>query len=288
MENMEELIKLIGHEYTVKKISRTLCETAEKLRPGIVGAMHVTCADESEHECVQAFQKGFVQHHLPELKFAQQSAFRISNLGGRYDWGAFGIAEEHFVLPRDQKSFKLMVAKVNSHVGVISETDREYYGYYKRYGMNSACCGALNSLMAGKQGPFLDELRELFRSGGKERLQILMNAGQVTPELRGLYAAVVSAVLQARRVMADIRKHTASAPTLYLVVPCVTLNRSDIDTEILCGVYTADHRSGSAREEYTGPGDDPSTYSLEIRNRRIFIADSSRQQATRSGIYKSL
>jgi hypothetical protein len=273
MINMEELLKLIGREFTVRKISQTLCDVADKLRPGIVGAMHITCADESEHECVQAFQKGFVQHHLPELKFAHQSAFRISNLGGRYDWGAIGIVEKHFVLPDDRKSFKLIVVKVNSHVGVISENDEEYYGFYKRYGSNSSCCGALYALMTGEQGPYIDELRNLFRSEGKERLKILMNVGQVAPKHRGLYAAVVSAGLQARQVTADIRNHTPSGPTLYLIVPCVTLNRLEIDTEILCGVYTADHRSGEPCEEYTGLGDDPSTYSLSIQNRRIFIKD---------------
>lgn len=273
MVNMEELIKLIGHEFTVKKISRTLCDMAERLRPGIVGAMHITCADESEHECVQAFQKGFVQHHLPELKFAHQSAFRISNLGGRYDWGAIGIVEKHFVLPGDQKSFKLIVVKINSHVGVISEKDEEYYGFYQRYGKNSPCCGALYALMTGEQGPYIDELRDLFRSEGKERLQILMNAGQVEPKHRGLYAAIVSARLQARQVMADIRGHTPSGPTLYLIVPCVTLNRLEIDTEILCGVYTADYRSGDLSEEYTGLGDDPSTYTFSIPNRRIYIGN---------------
>lgn len=268
---MEELIKLIGHEFTVKKISRTLCNVAERARPGIVGAMHITCADESEHECVQAFQKGFVQHHLPELKFAHQSAFRISNLGGRYDWGAVAVAEKHFVLQGDQKGFKLIVVKINSHVGVISEKDEEYYGFYRRYGRNSPCCGALYALMTGEQGPYIDELRDLFRSEGKERLQILMNVGQVAPNHRGLYAAIVSARLQARQVMADIRDHTPSGPTLYLIVPCVTLNRLEIDTEILCGVYTADYRSGDPREEYTGLGDDPSTYSFSILNRRIYI-----------------
>jgi hypothetical protein len=270
---VEELIKLIGHEFTIKKISRTLCDITQDLRPGNVGAMHITCADESEHECVQAFQKGFVQHHLPELKFAHQSAYRISNLGGRYEWGAVGFAEEHFILPETHSSFKLIVIKINSHVGVTVEKDAERYGFLKRYGRESPCCGALSALMAGKQGPFLQELREVFRFVGKDRLQILADSGQVAPELRSLYAAVVSAGLQARQVMTDIRAHKSSAPTLYLVLPCITLNRPDIDTEILCGVYTADRRSGGVREEYVGLSDDPANYSFSIHNRRIKIQD---------------
>lgn len=268
---MQELIKLIGHEFTIKKISRTLCDIVQDLRPGVVGAMHITCADESEHECVQAFQKGFVQHHLPELKFAEQSAFRISNLGGRYEWGAVSIAEEHFVLPATPSSFKLMMIKINSHVGVIVEEDRERYGFIKRYGRDSSCCGALNALMAGKKGPFLEELREVFRSAGTDRLQILADPGRVAPELQALYAAAVSAELQARQVMTDIRAHQSQVPTLYLVVPCITLNRPETDTEILCGVYTADRRTSSMKEEYVGLSDDPAHYSFSIHNRNITI-----------------
>jgi len=273
---VDELIKLIGHEFTIKKISRTLCDITQELRPGVVGAMHITCADESEHECVQAFQKGFVQHHLPELKFAEQSAFRISNLGGRYDWGAVGIADEHFVLPTIPSSFKLMVIKINSHVGVMVETNTERYGFLKRYGRESTCCGALNALMAGKKGPFLEELREIFRLGGIDRLQILVDPGRVPPGLRSLYAVAVSAGLQARQVITDIRAHKPQVPTLYLVLPCITLNRPDADTEILCGIYTADCRSGDMKEEYVGLSDDPSNYSFSIHDRRITIEDKNR------------
>lgn len=272
---MDELIKCIGHEFTVKKISRTLCRMAEELRPGIVGAMQLTCADESEHECVQAFQQGFVQHLLPPLKFAHQSAFRISNLGGRYDWGAVGLVEDHFKLPVGvgQSKFKLIVVKVNSHVGVTEKNGNEHYGTLMRYGTPSPCCGALSAVMAGKRAPNLDEIRDLFRSDGTDRLAVLMDAGKTAPEYRSLYAAVLSAVLQARRVLVDIRAHTPADPTLYLVVPCVTLNRPEIDTEILCGVYTADYRFMETREEYTGLGDDPSRYSFHIRNRQIYIND---------------
>lgn len=281
---MNALIKLIGQEFTVKKISRTLCDITQDLRPGVVGAIHITCADESEHECVQAFQKGFVQHHLPELKFANQSAFRISNLGGRYEWGAVGIAEEHFVLPMTPSSFKLMVIKINSHVGVTVEKDAERYGFLKRYGRESACCGALSALMAGKKGPFLEEMREVFRFVGIDRLQILADPGQVAPELRSLFAAVVSAGLQARQVMTDIRAHKPSVPTLYLVVPCITLNRPDIDTEILCGVYTADCRFNGVKEEYVGLSDDPANYSFSIHNRRIFIQDKDTKKLELSSL----
>ncbi len=272
---MDELIKRIGHEMTVKKISRALRYVARELNPDTVGAMHLTCADESEHECVRAFQQGFVQHLLPSLKSAYRSAFRISNLGGRYDRGAVGLVEDHFKGAMGQSKFKLIVVKVNSHVGVTCENGKEHYGSLMRYGTPSPCCGALSAVMAGKRAPNLDEIRDLFRSDGTDRLAMLMDTGKVAPEHRGLYAAVVSAVLQARRAVVDARSHTPAEPTLYLVVPCVTLNRPGIDTEILCGVYTADYRFKEVREEYTGLGDDPSAYSFHIRNRFIYINDDS-------------
>jgi hypothetical protein len=122
---------------------------------------------------------------------------------------------------------------------------------------------------------FLDELRSTFRLQGKDRLQILMNPNKTAPELRGLYAAVVSADLQAQQVMKDIHAHPASVPIFYLVIPCVTLNRSEPDTEILCGVYTADYRSTDIKEDYTGLSDDPENYSFNIHNQRINIQNKN-------------
>jgi hypothetical protein len=271
--NMDELVKRIGHEFTVKNLSRTLSSLAERLGPGTVGALHLTCADESEHECIRVFQQEFVQHLLPPLKVGTHCAFRISDLGGRYDWGAIGIVEDHFRLPAGRSKFKLIVVKVNSHVGVIGENGSERYGQLMRFGIASACCGALSAVIAGKRGPGLDEIRDLFRSDGTDRLAVLMDTGKVALEHRSLYAAVVSAVLQARQVLVDARAHTPVDPTLYLIVPCVTLNRPEEDTEILCGVYTADYRFTGAHEEYTGLGDDPAKYSFQVRNRLIYIKD---------------
>lgn len=273
---MDELINRIGHEVPVEEVSRTLCRVAGELRPGVVGAMQLTCADESENECVQAFEREFVRPLLPPLKHAHRAAFRISNLGGRYDRGAVGLVEDHFRLPGGPSAFKLIVAKVNAHVGVTVENGIEHYGTLMRYGVPSTCCGALSAVMAGKRASNLDEIRDLFRSGGADRLAVLMDAEKVAPQYRSLYVAVLSAGLQARRVVTDAREHAPADPTLYLVVPCVTLNRPGPDTEILCGVYTADYRSAETREEYTGLEDDPSAYSFHIRNRQIYINDNSK------------
>ena len=38
--------------------------SADSLGSAAVGAMHITCADESERECADAFQHGFVRYML--------------------------------------------------------------------------------------------------------------------------------------------------------------------------------------------------------------------------------
>ena len=116
--NLDRIIKLIGHETPLEEVARELCFIAQELHPPIVGALQLTCSDEAEQECIQAFQKGFVNHLLPSLKFAQQAPFRIANPGARYEWGCTSIAEAHFATTATKSSFKLMVAKVNAHVAV--------------------------------------------------------------------------------------------------------------------------------------------------------------------------
>ena len=84
---MDRLRDLVGVERSVTGVSQALHLAVAERRPPTVGAMHITCADESENECVQAFLKGFVQYVVPPLKFGERSAVRIANLGGRYEWG---------------------------------------------------------------------------------------------------------------------------------------------------------------------------------------------------------
>ncbi len=57
------------------------------------------------------------------------------------------------------------------------------------------------------------------------------------------------------------------------MLPCVTLNRKDRDTEILCGMYTADHRTSERSDHYTELGDDPADYRLSYDKQRLRIED---------------
>ena len=53
-------------------------------------------------------------------------------------------------------------------------------------------------------------------------------------------AAVAGARLQAARAVADIAKYRPLWPTVFLVVPCVTINRTESDTELVVGQYGID------------------------------------------------
>ena len=79
---MELLHNLVGRERSLREVAQVICFWAQRQNAAAVGALHVTCSDESERECAEAFQQGFVQYMLPSLKFARHSAFQLSNLGG--------------------------------------------------------------------------------------------------------------------------------------------------------------------------------------------------------------
>ena len=172
---MDRLSGMIGRENDLDDVARALYEFARKQGMPVVGAMHLTCADESELECIKSFQQGFVQYLLPKMKFAHESAFRLANLGGRYEWGAIQIAEDHFSTPKANESYKLLVVKVNSHVAVEWRDAAETFGTLIRYDCESTCCGALAALLSGAHAPFLDDLRDVFSSEGKDRVPMASN-----------------------------------------------------------------------------------------------------------------
>ena len=270
---MDQLKQIVGVEHGLEGVCNAIHMSVVGRIPSVVGAMHITCADESEHECVTAFQKGFVNLLLPQLKFAQQSAFRIANLGGRYDWGAVRIAEDHYAAAETVPVKKVLVGKVNSHVGVIEDHGKEQYGVMQRYEDTSHSCGALHALIDGDKRPFALRLAELFVSEGPDRLALLRDEKQVDPHYRALYAALVSARLQARKVILDIQDYTPVSSTEFLVIPCVTMNRPGKDTEIVCGFYFASEETGLKEPEYYGLGDNPASFKTESKHNRLVITD---------------
>ena len=267
------LKQFVGVEHSVANICHALHLWAAELHAPAVGAVHVTCSDESENECVNAFQRGFVQYLLPPLKFAQTSAFRIANLGGRYEWGAVRTAEQHYATAESQSGYKLMVVKLNSHTAIIEGADGNRFGTMKRYQEESTCCGALGAMLQGDGQPFAAELREMFASEGQDRVATLLDEHQVDPDCRSLYASVVSARMQARKVILEIQDHVPVSPTLYLVVHGVTINRPERDTEMIGGFYTADTRQMSVHVEYFGLGDDPAAFRIRHERSSFSLSD---------------
>jgi hypothetical protein len=310
---MEHLHWVVGRERALRELTQMLYFDIRAHTGVLVGALHVTCADETEAECAEAFQQGFVQYLLPQLKFARRSAMRVSNLGGRYEWGSIGIADMHFALPEAiTPPPRLMVIKVNAHValedtsgplvspvaaasargaprstktvGVIEpeasqpatvwDGEREFrLGAWKRYGRESPCCSALYSLLRGGHEPWVEELREGFESEGKSRIAALNDPQVVDPAYRPLFAGLVAARLQARKAVLDIQDLHPTTPIRFVVLPCVTINRHERDTEILCGIYTIDPVSTEQPVTYFGLGDDPAAYRVRVQNRQIQIVD---------------
>ena len=276
---MTELYDLVGREWSLPEVVQTLHDWVQAQHASEVGALHVTCSDESERECVEALQRGFTDHLLPALKFARRSAFQISNLGGRYEWGAAPLAEDHFLSERSHRGSTVLVAKLNAHVAfedlsdATTSTARFRLGVWDRYGRDSTSCGALHALVAGKRSPFLDDLRVAFESEGHNRLVALRNDQKVEPLFRPLAAAVVSARLQARKAVLDLQDRPPKRPTYWVVLPCVTVNRHDQDTEIVCGFYAVDGRDGARAVTYSGLGDDPAAYRIEWVNDRLTVSD---------------
>lgn len=270
---MKRLYDLIGTENPLDFNSRALRDFARTQKADLVGAMQITCSDESERECVESLQHWFAEDLLPSLKYSAQSPFRTATMGGRYEWGSLALAERNFTTPESEQGSKLLLVKINSHVAVVREGSGFAYGTMDRYGLESRFCGALHALLDGQQLPAVKNLREAFRSEGKDRVAMLNDSEQVDPQYRSLLAAVAGARLQARRAVLDIQNTTRPSPSLILVLPCVTMNRPDRDTELIVGAYTADFRERDAKIFYRGLGDDPSRYAVELRHNLLRLED---------------
>jgi hypothetical protein len=270
---MERLYQLIGREHDIDDVGRSLYAFACASGAPAFGALHLTCSDESEKECIDAFQHNFATHLLPNLKLGERSIFRIANLGARYEWGAAHIAEEHYSTSEARKRFKLMLVKINSHVCVDRTDQGHSFGRMRRYDSESAYCGALHALMGGSRMPFADDIEEALASDGSNRLRRLLDDSRVSADDRSLFVALASARTQARRAMIDIQDRRPESPTLYVVLPCVTLNKRAKDGEIVCGVYVADWRAKQPVHQYRGLGGDPAAYSVERTEGGLRVSD---------------
>ena len=152
-----------------------LRKAAESFGTPVVGAHQVFCSDESEVECVDTFQSIFVEPLLPDLGPGKKAAFRTANLGARYEFGAARMAEHHYATPESQSAAKCVVIKVNGHVSEMMTPAGKRYGPMDRYQAESAACGALHALLAGKRTLFTDDLRQALNYDGTDRVAMLLD-----------------------------------------------------------------------------------------------------------------
>lgn len=254
--------EIVGQETPMEDLCRRLRIDVQDLNPATVGALHVTCADESEHECADAFQAQFAEHLLPKLKYSFKAPMRIANLGARYESGAAAIAENHFGNPEYESGRRVVVVKINSHV---SKDSHQVYGEMQRYESSSShYCGALRQYLDGREGAHVDSLDQAFQHDGVDRMDwIRRNSPAV---IQPLLAAIISTRVQARAAATDISTMVPASPTLFFVVPCVTLNTAQLDTELPVGFYSVDLSPSSETPpdpEYVGLGDDPAAYCID-------------------------
>jgi hypothetical protein len=265
----------IGTESKLEATSGALREFVEELGPAIVGAHHVTCSDETERECSEVFHRWFVGRILPDLKSAYRAAFRTINLGGRYEWGSARLAEDHFALAAATGGFKLLLVKINSHVAVRHDGPEPEYGKFVRYDRESTCCSALAAMLAGSEMPAARALANLFASDDQDRAETLMDPRRVPPHQRPLLAAVCNARLQSHRAVIDIAEHRPQAAAIFMVVPCVTINRLGQDTELVVGWYGIDWTGQAPQIKYQGLGDDPAAYRVRHEQRCVIVEDDN-------------
>ncbi len=270
---MEDILQLLGVEHELDHVNTSLRRRAASYHAPVVGAMEITCADESECECVDSFQRCVVNDLLPDLKPLYRSAFRLANLGARYETGAIAVAEHHFATASAQTTFKVLLVKVNSHVAVQGSGPAMQFGKMLRYDAESTACGALHAMLGGGDLPFIRELRASFQSMEWDRVAVLNDPSVVDPALRSLFVAITHARLQLAAVTADVQRHHAHGPTVYVLTGSVTLNRPGRDTEIPIGLHLLDHRGAVRGSEYTGLGDDPRRYRVRHDGGRLRVSE---------------
>jgi hypothetical protein len=172
---------LVGHEHGIETIGTAMKSYALASGVGVIGAYQVRCSDETEKENAAIFHQVVVRALLPELKYWSRSAFRTTNLGGRYERGAIAIDESHFAIEESKSSFNLLLVTLSAHVSVRRDQHGLSYGLMSRYDHDSTCCGALAAMIGGSDLPFALELREAFSDGDLDRVSILCDEARIPP-----------------------------------------------------------------------------------------------------------
>jgi len=274
---VQRLRALLGREHDLADVAREIRAAVRASGATGVGGFHVTCCDESEYECSDAFLSGFAGEMLPRQRYGDRVPFRLATPGARYAPGTVRIAEDHFATEAARRGFLALVVKINGHVALVPGTSGPTFGSLVRYDDESAYCGAVHAVLEESEAvtaglPFVRDLRADLQGTGLDRLAALRAPALAADGRRALFGALALTDLQAQACVEDLRAHTPAGPTLYVVMACVTLNKPGRDTEIVAGLHVLDHRHAERTERYDGLGDDPLRYDLRVAQGRLQVA----------------
>jgi hypothetical protein len=259
---LRDLVSRLGVEAPLQTVHHAILRAAHDIRPVVEsGAVLATCSDEFNGEIRTAFVRDVArQLNSPNMP-GNRRIFSVANLGGRIEPGAIALADVHFTAATQRSGEKLLLVEIASHVGwrrsVAGETARvpasplgRVWGELDRFGVPSACCGALRLLLdsptaaAAVRFPWFDQLTAFF---GPERLAALRADPGPWPMLK---AAIVHAVLQAETAMVDLLREPPRTPTHVLLVSMVVVNRRGPDDAFPVGVHHLHFRDGVAHLEH--------------------------------------
>lgn len=259
---LRDLVARIGVEAPLQTVHHAVLRAAHDIRPVVEsGAVLATCSDEFNGEIRSAFVRDVArQLNSPNMPGTRR-IFSVANLGGRIEPGAIALADVHFTAASQRSGEKLLVVEIASHVGwrraVAGQNSRvptsplgRIWGELDRFGVPSACCGALRLLLdaptaaSAVRFPWFDQLTAFF---GPERLAALRADPGPWPMLK---AAIVHAVLQAETAMVDLLREPPRTPTHVLIVSMVAVNRRGPDDAFPVGVHHLHFQGGVAHLEH--------------------------------------
>jgi len=245
--SLRDLVERIGRQEPLHSLHGRILRAARDIRPVVEsGAVLAACSDEFNGEVRSAFDRDVARLLVAPNVPGTRRVFSVSNLGGRIEPGAIALADRHFTAASETSGEKLLVIEITAHVGRREQPDRVSWGELDRFGVPSACCGALRLLLDGPSSaatvryPWFDQLTAFF---GPARLNALRDDSS---PYRMVRAAVVHAVLQAETAIVDLLREPPTTPTHVLLLSMVVINRRGPDDALLVGVHHLHFQRGLA------------------------------------------
>ncbi len=226
---------VIGRETPLFRTNVLLAALVRYFACDRVGALHVTCTDEAEQDSRVRFARSGVGLMLPALSEGRGSAVVTSNRGGCYEPGSLSIAARHF----DGGGTLALIARLQSHCGVMEKEGRRVYGCMDRYGRESHCCGALRAVLEGDHA--IPRIADVAATLSGRDLDEIRGCGEAA---RPLLVAVLQARTQVERALAEAR--TLAFEGVAVFFGSVHLNGLSDPSEIPVVLSVIDRRGGES------------------------------------------